>query len=75
MAMTQHCIADHHCREGNPLMPSSLGGQLAINIALVGYGSISSYWLKKHHSHFWWTAPVAGIAAHSAGAATGFENQ
>ncbi len=28
--MTQHCIADHHCQEGNPLMPSSHAGQLAV---------------------------------------------
>lgn len=28
IATTQHCIADGHCREGNPMMPSSLGGQL-----------------------------------------------
>ncbi len=51
--MTQHCIADHHCREGNPLMPSSLAGQIGIDFALVGYGSFISYRLKKHGSHFW----------------------
>src|SRR5215469_15227962 len=28
IAMTQHCIADGHCREGNPMMPSSLSGQV-----------------------------------------------
>jgi hypothetical protein len=73
--MTQHCVADHHCREGNPLMPSSLAGQLGINLSLVGYGSFMSYRLKKHDSHFWWIVPVAGIAAHGAGVATGLAHR
>ena len=38
--LTQHCIANHHCVEGNPLMPSSHAGQLGMNLALVGYGSL-----------------------------------
>ena len=33
MEMTQHCIATHQCREGNPLMPSSLAGQLSVDFA------------------------------------------
>jgi len=41
--MTQHCIAVHHCREGNPLMPSSLAGELGVGFALVGYGAVVSY--------------------------------
>ncbi len=75
IAMTHRCIADHQCREGNPLMPSSLGGQIGVDFALVGYGSFTSYWLKKHLSRFWWTAPAIGIAAHGVGAATGFAHQ
>lgn len=75
MALTQHCIADHHCREGNPMMPSSLGGQLSVALALVGYGSVTSYWLKKHHSHLWWISPAAGIVAHGVGVVTGLVHQ
>ena len=70
--MTQHCIATHKCREGNPLMPSSQVGQLGVNIPLVGYGSFVSYRLKKRTAKLWWITPVAGVVAHTAGAVTGF---
>jgi hypothetical protein len=69
--MTQHCIATQHCREGNPLMPSSLAGGLSVNLALVGYGSYVSYRLKKHHSSMWWLSPTVGTASHIVGVATG----
>lgn len=75
VGMTQHCIANHHCREGNPLMPSSLAGQLGVDSALVGYGTFISYRLKKQDSKIWWLSPVVGIAAHTAGVATGFVNR
>jgi hypothetical protein len=73
--MTQHCLADHHCTEGNPIMPSSHAGQLGVSFAMFAYGAGSSYWLKKHHFRLWWTAPVAGIVAHTAGVATGFAHR
>ena len=68
---THHCIADHHCQEGNPLMPSSQAGALAVNLGLVAYSTFVSYKLKKHGSKFWWIAPVAGISSHSVGVASG----
>jgi hypothetical protein len=73
--MTQHCIANHHCTEGNPLMPSSQAGQLGVNFALVGYGSFLSYKLKKHDSKLWILSPTVGIAAHTLGFATGIKNR
>lgn len=73
--MTQRCIAHHHCQEGNPLMPSSHAGQLAIGAGLVTYSSGLSYWLKKRKSRLWWIPPVAGVVAHTVGAATGFIHQ
>ncbi len=73
--MTHRCIESHHCREGNPLMPSSLAGALSVNVALVGYGSYVSHRLKKHQSRMWWLSPVIGTAAHVAGAATGLAHQ
>ena len=75
VGLTQHCIANHHCREGNPLMPSSLGGQLAVNSALVGTSVLVSYRLKKQNSKIWLLSPVIGLSAHSAGAITGFLNR
>jgi hypothetical protein len=73
--MTQRCIANHRCHETNPFMPSSQAGQLGINFALVGSGSLASYWLKKHQSKLWWLPPATGTIAHSYGVATGFEHQ
>jgi hypothetical protein len=73
--MTQRCIADHRCREANPVMPSSQVGQLSVNFALAAYGAWWSYRLKKQHSKVWWIFPTTGIAVHSAGVATGFEHQ
>ena len=72
VGMTQHCIADYHCREGNPLMPSSLAGQLSVNFAYVGYGSFMSYRLKKRGSKLWLLSPVVGVATHAVGVASGF---
>lgn len=69
--MTRRCINAGTCKEGNPLMPSSFGGQLGVGFALVGAGAAESYWLKRHHSHMWWIAPVVGIAAHGVGLASG----
>ncbi len=71
VVMTQHCIADHHCQEGNPLMPSSYAGQLGVGFALVSYGTIVSYELKKRENGLWWLSPTVGAAAHTAGVATG----
>jgi len=67
VGMTHHCIADHHCREGNPIMPSSLGGQISIDFALVSYSSFMSYRMKKHHARAWWISPVSGSMAHLVG--------
>ena len=71
VGLTQHCIKAHQCTEGNPLMPSSLAGQLSVNFAYVGYAAFFSYNLKKRHSRLWWISPVSGIATHTVGTTTG----
>ena len=71
---TQHCIASHRCREGNPLMPSSQAGQISINAGLFAYAAGSSYWLKRHKAKGWWAPPAAGIAGHAVGVASGLRN-
>jgi hypothetical protein len=73
--MTQHCIANHHCVEGNPLMPSSHAGQLGVNFALVGYGTFMSYRFKRQENKLWLLSPTVGIAAHTMGVATGFAHR
>ena len=75
MALTQRCIDEHRCREGNPLMPHSLAGRISISSALVCFGALVSGELKKQGSNLWWVTPTAGILVHSAGAATGFTHQ
>lgn len=65
--ITHHCISDHTCREANPLMPSSLGGQIAVDSALVGYGTFVSYKLKKQNNRLWWVNPTLGITSHTVG--------
>lgn len=70
--MTQHCMAEHKCQEGNPIMPSSHAGQIGVSFGFVAYTAAGSYWMKKHKSKIWWAPSAAGIAAHAAGLATGF---
>jgi hypothetical protein len=72
VAMTQRCIANHTCHEGNPIMPSSAGGQVGIDLGMVGWGAFVSYKLVKERSNLWWIAPAVGAGAHGAGVATGF---
>jgi hypothetical protein len=75
VGMTQHCIAVHQCQEGNPMMPSSLSGQLGVDFAFASYGTFASYKLKKHGSKLWWLSPVIGAGAHGAGVASGFAHR
>jgi hypothetical protein len=74
LAMTQHCIAAHRCREGNPIMPSSLAGQVGVSTALISLGAFSSYKSKKQGSRVWWLSPVVGAASHTAGLITGLKH-
>ena len=73
--LTQRCIASGRCREGNPMMPSSLAGQAADGSAIVGYGFFVSFRMRKHESKAWWLSPMVGIGAHIAGAITGLINR
>ena len=75
VAFTQHCIAGQRCREGNPLMPSSLAGSISVDSALVVFGAYASRKLKLQGARLWWLVPVAGIATHGAGVATGLAHR
>ncbi len=61
--MTQRCIARHHCRETNPVMPTSQAGQPSVNFGLVACNSGISYWLKKHGSSFGGCHPRQGSSS------------
>ncbi|MDE3199568.1 MAG: hypothetical protein KGN79_01505 [Acidobacteriota bacterium] len=73
--MTRACIDAHACREGNPLMPSSHAGQLAVDFGFFAYAAGTSYWFKKNHNGLWWLPAVGGSAAHTAGLITGLLHQ
>ncbi len=75
MSLSQRCVAEHHCREANPLMPPSLAGRISVVAVFAGLGTYVSHRLKKQGSRLWWLAPAFGTAAHSVGAASGFANQ
>ncbi len=69
--MTQHCIADHRCKEGNPMMPSSQAGQISVSVGIFAYAAGTSFWLKKHKSKLWWAPPTVGVVAHAIGFTSG----
>ena len=71
VGMTQHCIAEHRCKEGNPMMPSSQAGQISVSVGVFAYASATSYWLKKHKSKLWWAPPAVGLVAHTIGFTSG----
>ena len=54
-------------KEGNPLMPQSVGGQAAVDFGLVGLVAVESYWMKRRGYKKWWVAPTVGIGAHGFG--------
>jgi hypothetical protein len=72
IGMTQHCLANHQCKEGNPLMPSSMAGQVGVSLGLLAYSAGGSYYLKKHHARSWWIPAVSGIFTHAVGVGSGF---
>jgi hypothetical protein len=73
--MTQHCIAEDKCTEGNPIMPSSRAGQIGFNLGVVTFSALASYKAWRHDEKIWWIAPAAGIAAHTAGVVTGIAHR
>ena len=72
---TQHCIDEHTCKEGNPLMPSSQAGKLSVSLGIAAFTAFASYRLKKQGSKSWWVAPAVGIAGHAVGLASGLAHR
>jgi|HubBroStandDraft_1064217.scaffolds.fasta_scaffold19096_4 hypothetical protein len=73
--MTQHCEAQHTCREANPFMPSSQAGQLSVSLGFFAYSATGSYFFKKHERKSWWLPSAMGTTVHAIGVATGFMHQ
>ena len=64
---TKRLLATGKYKEGNPLMPQSVGGQAAVDFGLVGLVAVESYWMKRRGYKKWWVAPTVGIGAHGFG--------
>ena len=70
--MTQRCIRNETCHEGNPLLPrTSRTKMYPIQFALVGVESYFSYRLKKRGSWAWWLPQFSLAASHGVGFAFG----
>lgn len=71
MSLSQHCIAQHRCREANFLMPSSLAARISIVAAFTAFGTYVSHRMKIRGARWWWAPPVFGAVAHGAGVVSG----
>jgi hypothetical protein len=67
VALTHRCEVEKTCREGNPFMPQGLRGQIAVDSAWVGLGTVASWKLKKRGSKLWIISPLVGIGTHVLG--------
>ena len=65
--ITQHCIADHTCREGNPLMPSNRAGAYGMAMGVVLFEGVMAHVIRKQGDNRWWICPVMGVSAHGVG--------
>lgn len=67
IGLSQSCFRSHQCHEGNPLMPSSAAGAIAVG----GGESLLSAWefhhWRKTHPKLAWMIPAANITAHGLG--------
>lgn len=74
-ATTRHCLAAHECTEGNPLMPTSLGGMVLMGVVSDGTISVYSYMLKRRHLGATWViAPVGNAGLHVWGMYAGLKS-
>jgi hypothetical protein len=65
--ITQHCLANGTCREGNPLMPSNRAGAYGMAAGFVVVEGIAAHRIRNTGSNKWWIYPVMGISAHGVG--------
>ena len=68
--LTQTCIHQGTCKEGNPWMPSSMAGQFGVAAGMGLANAGLAYYLKKH-TRYWWIPSAAAIGGHAWGASTG----
>lgn len=71
--LTQSCIHDGTCHEGNPYMPKSQLGQIGVAVGMTAISTGISYYLRKNHVKVWWLPTAVGYAAHGYGIYTGYK--
>lgn len=71
IGLSQHCIAEHRCREANLLMPSSLAARISIVAAFAALGAYVSHRMKVRGNRLWWAPPLFGTVAHGVGVVSG----
>jgi hypothetical protein len=74
IAITQHCIANHTCREGNPLVPSAPAAAYGVEFGLASLGAVTSHYAKFNGSHLWLVTPLIGVGTHIIGIASGLQH-
>ena len=65
--LTHDCLQAKTCYEANPLMPSSLTGQITINLGLFASEVSAASKLRKQGSKIWWMPLITGASTHLAG--------
>jgi hypothetical protein len=73
--LTQACLRNNTCYEGNPLLPSGRKEIYAIQMGLATLTSIISYRWMKDDSKYWYVPQVAIISAHGVGITFGLRFQ
>ncbi len=70
--LTQRCIRNGTCHEGNPLLPGTSRSKMyAVQFGLVTAESLFSYLLKKKGLRNWWMPQFSLAASHGVGVAFG----
>ena len=65
--ITQHCLANGTCREGNPLMPSNRVGAYSMAAGIVIIQAAMAHSVRKQGDSRWWIVPMMGVSAHGVG--------
>ena len=73
--LTQNCLHNNVCREGNPLMPSDRKKAYPIQLGISTAFNIISYKLMKSGNKHWYLPQVAIVSAHGVGITFGLRFQ
>ncbi len=70
--LTQHCLHQGTCHEGNPLVPTTNRAKLyPLQLGLTAAQSYLAYRLKRKGSKAWWLPQLSLSASHAVGVGFG----